>query len=147
MALTEAEGFWQRRAVVWHTQCRHADRSRLAARAEDPGWQFRKGNVNKRGIFLLILSSALVCAGFGQTSGATVRGVVSDRSGSVCVAARVALVNEETNERRETVGGADGTFLLTVLPPGPYRVEADLAGFRRYVGREFGLQVGQDVRG
>jgi hypothetical protein len=103
-------------------------------------------NVKRLAIILCMALSLCECAGFGQTVGANLRGDVKDRSGSVCVGARVALINEETNEARTVLTGADGTFLVSVLQPGSYRIEAELAGFRRYVGKEMLLQLGQDAR-
>jgi hypothetical protein len=107
---------------------------------------FWKVNVKRLAVFVLILLPCAESAGFGQSVGATVRGLVKDRSGSVCIGARVTLINEETNETRSAVSSPDGTFLVSVLPPGQYRIETEMAGFRRYIGRHVVLQVGQEVR-
>ena len=107
---------------------------------------FWKVNVKRLAVVVLILLPCLESAGLGQSVGATVRGLVKDRSGSVCVGARVTLINEETNETRSAVSAPDGTFLVSVLPPGQYRIETEMAGFRRYIGRQVVLQVGQEVR-
>jgi hypothetical protein len=59
---------------------------------------------------------------------------------------RITAVNEETGETRHTLSGRDGEFTLPVLSPGSYRLEAELPGFRRYVGRGIVLQIGQNLR-
>ena len=81
-----------------------------------------------------------------QTLHASLRGQVVDISGARCPNAQVAAVNEETGETRRTASGPDGTFRITVLSPGSYRIEAELSGFRRYVGKGVRLQVGQELR-
>ena len=70
----------------------------------------------------------------------------ADISGSSLAGVQVTAVNEETGEKRRTLSGPDGEFTLSVLPPGSYRLEAELPGFRKYVGRGISLQVGQDLR-
>jgi hypothetical protein len=97
-------------------------------------------------VYTLLLVLTLPGFAHGQTVAATVRGVVNDSSGAACGRAQVTLVNEETNERRNVLTDSDGGFTLSVLPPGLYRAEAELAGFRRYIGRQIVLQVGQDAR-
>lgn len=95
---------------------------------------------------LLLFAHLQPAVGLPQTLHATIRGQVADISGSYCPNAQVAVINEETGETRQTISGADGAFTLPVLPPGAYRLEAELPGFQKYVGRGIILQVGQDLR-
>ena len=93
--------------------------------------------------FLILLAPA---TGSAQVLYGTIRGQATDISGSSIAGVQVTAVNEDTGEQRRTLSGPDGEFTLPVLPPGSYRIEAELPGFRKYVGRGIGLQVGQDLR-
>ena len=95
---------------------------------------------------LFALTVALPAAIDAQTLHASLRGQVRDTSGAICRNAQLKAVNEETGETRSTASGPDGAFTLSVLSPGTYRLEAELAGFRKYIGKGIQLQVGQEVR-
>ncbi len=101
-----------------------------------------------RGLFasvsILVFMLPAVCS--AQTLHATLRGLVTDTSGSACPNVQVTSINEETRESRKTLSGPGGEFTLPVLSPGPYRLEAERAGFQKYVGKGIRLQVGQDLR-
>ena len=96
---------------------------------------------------ILVLSIPLLQnPGNAQTLHASLRGQVVDTSRARCPNASVRAVNEETGETRSAMTGADGTFTLFPLPPGLYRIEAELAGFRKFVGKGIRTQVGQEAR-
>ena len=59
--------------------------------------------------------------------------VVKDDQGGVLPGVTVVVVNQSTGERREAVSTEDGSARFTNLVPGPYRVEAELTGFQRWV--------------
>jgi len=59
--------------------------------------------------------------------------VVKDDQGGVIPGATIVLVNTGTSERREGASAEDGTLRFVNLVPGTYRLEAELAGFQRYV--------------
>jgi hypothetical protein len=65
--------------------------------------------------------------------------VVKDDQGGVLPGVTVVVVNQSTGERREAVSTEDGSARFVNLVPGPYRIEAELTGFQRYV-RE-GIEV------
>ncbi len=81
-----------------------------------------------------------------QTVGATIRGVVTEKSGAPIDGVQITLVNEETREKRQILSGADGLYALAVLPPGTYRLEGESTGFRKYVRKALILRVGQEIR-
>ena len=97
-------------------------------------------------LLLLLCFPLCPATGLSQTVGATMRGQVVAISGAACPSARVAAVNEETGETRQTVSGSDGEFAISPLEPGSYRLEAELAGFRKYVAKGIALQLGQNLR-
>jgi hypothetical protein len=78
---------------------------------------------------------------------AELRGVVADLSGGVLPGVTVTLTNVETGVARALVTDDAGAFRAPGLRPGPYRIEAELAGFGPEA-RELRLTVGQvaDVR-
>jgi hypothetical protein len=101
----------------------------------------------KRCLIWTILAFSLSLAqgtGNAQTVQATIRGQIVDTSGALCPNAWVRAVNEETGETRNSVAGSDGAFTISPLPPGLYRIEAGLAGFRTFVGKGIRTQVGQE---
>ena len=46
---------------------------------------------------------------------------------------RVTATEKDTGAKFQTVSGADGSYNLPFLPPGPYNVTAEATGFKRYV--------------
>jgi outer membrane receptor protein involved in Fe transport len=72
-------------------------------------------------------------AAFAQNA-ASLRGVVRDTAGSPMPGVTVSASNSLTGETVGTVvAGADGIYVLSVLEPGRYRVQAALAGFQTEV--------------
>ncbi|MGA3264682.1 MAG: carboxypeptidase-like regulatory domain-containing protein, partial [Terracidiphilus sp.] len=76
----------------------------------------------------------------------TITGTVTDRSGAVIPRARVVVINEETNAKREAETNEAGDYTVALLPPGRYRVAVESAGFHRSVFQGVGLDVDQTVR-
>lgn len=79
-----------------------------------------------------------------QPATGSVGGVVTDASGAAVPGAAVTVARPDAAITRETITGADGGFVIAALPPGRYRVEVRLAGFRT-ASRE-GLVVNVDTR-
>lgn len=92
-------------------------------------------------LFVLTPSGA-----WAQTLGANVRGVVEDESGHRLGNARLTLVNEDTGERRQALSGAQGRYVMTVVPAGSYRMEAELTGYRKSVHKGVRVHVGQEIQ-
>lgn len=66
-----------------------------------------------------------------QTINATVRGTVRDAQGAVLPGATITATNPGLGDRRAfDTSGADGTYIITQLPPGTYEVNAELQGFQ-----------------
>jgi hypothetical protein len=77
----------------------------------------------------------LLCAvaAFGQIGTSTIIGRVTDPSGAVVPNVAVVIVNTGTNFQFTAVTNADGLFRVQSLPPGPYRVSFEAAGFKRVI--------------
>ena len=58
-----------------------------------------------------------------------VAGQVLDPQGAIVVGAKVTLTSD-TGIRREAMTGEDGRFAFPLLPPGVYRLELEVAGFK-----------------
>jgi hypothetical protein len=82
------------------------------------------------------LSSALVlvllCAGaaFAQVGSGTLTGIVRDQSGAGIPGVTVAITDVDTNRQRIAVSTAEGVYAATGLPPGRYRIDIELSGFK-----------------
>jgi len=66
----------------------------------------------------------------GQTTTATLSGVIRDASGAVVPEARIGVTNINTGATREGATDGEGRYNLTNLGPGQYEVRAERAGFR-----------------
>jgi hypothetical protein len=102
----------------------------------------------------LILLTATIPFGFGQTELATVFGRVTDQSGAVISGAEVEIRNVETNSASIATSNSDGLYSSPSLHPGRYVISVRKPGFRTVsatglelnvqdnVVRNFTLQVG-----
>jgi carboxypeptidase family protein len=72
---------------------------------------------------------------------AQIGGTVKDQSGAVLPGVEVTATQTDTGIARTTVTNETGSYALTNLATGPYRVEATLPGFRTFVQTGIVLQV------
>jgi hypothetical protein len=73
-----------------------------------------------------------------------INGTVQDASGLAVPGAELKATQTETGLVRTVVSGADGNYILTNLPVGPYQLEAVKQGFSKYVQSGIVLQVGSN---
>jgi hypothetical protein len=78
--------------------------------------------------FLAGVASVPVSA---QAVSATVLGTVADASGAPIANAKVTLTETNTNITRTTLTNESGNYVVPDLPPGTYRITAEVAGFKR----------------
>jgi hypothetical protein len=101
-----------------------------------------------RGFLLFIaglcLASTIVLD--AQVTTATLVGLVRDNSAAVIPGANVVATNEGTGVAREGVTDANGEFVFSALPTGPYTVRIELTGFKTISQRGIQLGAGQTVR-
>jgi outer membrane receptor for ferrienterochelin and colicin len=74
-----------------------------------------------------------------QTTTGEIRGVVTDPEGAPLSGASVTARNTETGFQRTAAAGADGAYVIRLLPPGAYTVRATLEG--RQAGTLSGVNV------
>jgi hypothetical protein len=88
---------------------------------------------------MMILAAA---GAFGQaTSVVQISGVVTDANAGVVSGVAIKAIQTGTGLVRATTSESDGTYVLSNLPVGPYRLEAAANGFRAYVQTGIVLQV------
>ena len=98
--------------------------------------------------FKSVLIIAIFClAGstvvWGQAT-AQIHGTVQDSSGAAVPDANVKATQTDTAVSRTTVTEADGSYVLTALPLGPYTIEVTKEGFTTAVEKGIVLQVSSD---
>jgi len=81
-----------------------------------------------------------------QVTTATLVGQVRDSSGAVIPGATVVATHEGTGVSREAVTDANGEFVLSALPNGPYTLKIELTGFKTMHNQAIQLGAGQTVR-
>ena len=72
---------------------------------------------------------------------AQLTGTVTDESGAVLPGVTVTATQTDTGLTRTAVTDAQGFYVITNLPTGPYRLEVSLQGFRTYTQTGIVLQV------
>ncbi len=81
----------------------------------------------KKTIFVLLLCAAFA---YGQTNRGSIRGTITDQTGAVVVDADVTVTNTATGVAASTRSTGAGTYNVTALPVGSYRIQVSLAGFK-----------------
>src|SRR5437016_13714434 len=74
---------------------------------------------------LILASSALAQT---QTTG-RIAGTVKDQKGALIVGAEVKITNENTGEVRQTTTNVEGSYSVSLLPPGDYQVTIHARSF------------------
>ncbi len=95
-------------------------------------------------LLICFLASHSLATAQGIT--ASLQGVVQDSTGAVITGAKVAVINTATNAATPAVTASDGSFVVTSLPPGPYRVEIEANGFKKLERSDIDLRVDQSAR-
>src|SRR5205807_5200328 len=80
-----------------------------------------------------------------QSTGGRILGRITDPTGALLANAKVELVNQDTGVSREAISDADGVYNFVEVPVGTYRLEFDLAGFKKNIRKDVLLQVNQVV--
>jgi Carboxypeptidase regulatory-like domain len=89
----------------------------------------------------LLVSITLSAITFAQSTNATLTGRITDSSKAVVPNAKVMAINTATRIRYETVTNETGSYYVTNLPPGQYRIEAEKIGFKSVIKSDLILHV------
>src|SRR5262249_32416647 len=93
-------------------------------------------------LFAVVLSiGGNAATGFGQTSTATLNGIVQDPTGAVLPNVTISVTNTEWNSSYSTRTNETGNYVLPALSPGNYSIAATLPGFKRFNREGVVLQV------
>ena len=100
------------------------------------------------GLALLLASGSLVVASFAaaQQGGSAIRGRITDQQQGMLPGVSIVITHAENGTIRETVTGADGTYLVPGLVPGPYKIAAQLQGFSRLTQENLVVRVGATLQ-
>ena len=92
-----------------------------------------------------LIVGLLMCAVsvFAQQGTSEIRGKVADAQGAAVPGATIVVRNQDTGMFRETVSGADGTYLVSGILPGVYEITAELQGFKKLGLKDIRLEIGK----
>ena len=79
---------------------------------------------------------------WGQTPTGTILGSVKDSTAAMVPGAKILVREISTNVERRGVSNELGYFEVPLLPPGFYRIEAEKAGFQKFVQENLKLDIG-----
>jgi len=94
-------------------------------------------------VVFLVLCAVSARVGWGQAT-AQIHGVVQDLTGAAVPGASVKATQTDTGVSRAVTTEADGSYVLTSLPLGPYQLEIAKEGFATTVQSGIVLQVSSD---
>ena len=94
----------------------------------------------KIGISALVFLGLACSSVFGQAV-SQISGTVADSSGAGIPDVQITATQTDTGTARTVTSDASGTYALTNLPIGPYRIDAMKPGFRSYTQTGIVLQV------
>lgn len=92
--------------------------------------------------FVVMSAISTAWTAYGQTTTATLSGVIRDQSGAVLVDVKTSARNIQTGATRDTRTDSEGRYNFTNLFPGEYEVVAERTGFNRAMQRGIVLTVG-----
>ncbi len=89
-------------------------------------------------LFALVVCTATT---FAQTNKGTILGTVTDPGAAAVVGAKVTVTNLGTNESRDAMTGDDGTYVVSNLEPGAYKVVIEQQGFKTHLRERVTLET------
>ena len=92
---------------------------------------------------LILLNASAVLA---QSGNAQLGGLIEDPSKALIPGVTVTATNVDTNVTQTTLSNESGNYNFAALPPGKYKVSADLSGFKKVVNNDVVLPYAGQVR-
>ncbi|MBY0506508.1 MAG: TonB-dependent receptor [Bryobacteraceae bacterium] len=90
-----------------------------------------------------LLLTSLAYLSQAQTFTGNITGIISDASGAALAGAQVGLRNNATNDNRTATTNESGLYNFAQIPPGNYRLEVEMKGFKKYQVASIPLQSAQ----
>ncbi len=94
-------------------------------------------------LVVAVLGRTGVAAGQAQATNGNIEGTVRDATGAVLPGVTVTVTNLDSGAARVVVTNERGFYRAPLLPLGPYRVAAELQGFKRFEQAGVNLAAGQ----
>ena len=94
---------------------------------------------------LFVFACGVTAPAMAQTTNGVISGIINDAQGGVLPGVAVTGRNDDTGLTRTVVTESDGRFRLAALPPGPYELKAELAGFGSVDVPALTLNTGTEV--
>ena len=97
--------------------------------------------------WLTVLSLCLTCStlAIAQSTGGRILGRVADPSGAVLANVKVTLTHESTGTSSSTTTNDNGDYSFPQVSVGVYRMEFDLAGFKKNLQKSVNVDLNQVV--
>ena len=92
---------------------------------------------------LILLSLCVAAPTFAQQGTAQLGGRITDAQGGALPGVNIVVTNEDTGVVRELVSSAEGSYFVSQIVPGRYRISAKLEGFKALDRRGITLTVGE----
>jgi hypothetical protein len=96
-------------------------------------------------LFALGLTMGLTLAAFSQPQTGSIGGVVTDTEGNPLPGVNVTVSSEVLMGTRTYLTSETGNFRFPALPPGKYKIEAELAGFKKVIQEGLLVRVGMSI--
>ena len=103
----------------------------------------KQGKATMKLLVLTVLMLGAAVAAWAQSTG-TLRGIITDTQGAIVPGVSVVVRNQATGAERTIVSDSSGAYVAASLPPGPYRVQAQLQGFQGQ-SKDVDVDVAQTV--
>jgi hypothetical protein len=97
-------------------------------------------------VFAVIIAASMPALGTAQSERGTISGIVVDGTKAALPGVLVTVTNTATNQTSQVVSSETGSYSVANLPPGTYRVEAVLEGFRTLSVANVQLSAGATTR-
>jgi hypothetical protein len=91
-------------------------------------------------IALILIALAVAVPSTVSAQSSSLRGTVTDAQGALIPGVVITATNLDTNAMRSTISDEMGTYAFAQLPPGLYKVQAELPGFSTFV-QQVRLQI------
>jgi hypothetical protein len=106
---------------------------------------------HRPGALFLCLIALVACLAASSTAGAQVAageltGIIQDSNRGAVPGATVTVTNLATNQQRVVTSTADGVYTAASLPPGDYRIDIELAGFKPIRREGLRISTGEKAR-
>ena len=95
--------------------------------------------------FVFLMSAVGAVTAHGQGLTGQLSGTVTDAGGGVIPGATVMVTNAGTNQTRETITSAEGTFVFPDLLAGTYHLTIKMEGFKAYEQKDIALGATERV--